>query len=188
MIERTILVTSVMFFAVLTSTALASEPAAQPKQSILHVRFCEERSDAKDVSQKRAEHAAHKAAKQNVSRVRSEPDILITENKLVRMKEGGEIDAGDVHVSYGTSIDALIKSRRDGTVELDFAAECSWPERPSASDFGDQVTRIQADKVFGKVRVRPGVVYRVSSEKHDGSKTWWEFQIEQAENESPVQK
>jgi hypothetical protein len=178
MSKRSIFVVCLMFVVAVTSTALADKPASHPKQYILHVRYLEGRPYHYDGSPEHVAKAINDARLKHELRILSEPEILFTENRRAHIAEGGEIDAGVEPVGYGTTIDASMRSNRDGTYELDFVAGYSWPATHRPSDFGDRVTRISGEKVCGKVRMLPGLAYRVFGEKHGNEETWWEFQIE----------
>lgn len=166
-----------MLIAAIQSTAFAYEPASPPKQFLLQVSVLEGRPCNNDGSPEHVAAAIRDARQKNQMRSLAEPNLIFLENRECHFSAGGEL-AGVKKVKYGIALDVLARSNRDGTIELDFVAEQSRHGQSRASDLGGDVTRISAEKLCGKLRMRPGVVYRVSGEKHDNGETLWEFQIE----------
>jgi hypothetical protein len=161
------------------SICRSEEPAARPKQYLLHVRYCEGRPYRNDGLPDHALKAIYNNKQKDTFYVLAQPNILLLENKKGHVVSGGEIDAGVKMVEYGTIIDVLARSNKDRTTELDFVAEWSSAGAPRTSDVGDHATRVSAEKVCGKARMRPGIVYRVAGTKREHDETWWEFQIDQ---------
>jgi hypothetical protein len=170
----------VTLMASVRSNAFADELTSRPKQYILHVRVCEGRPYRIDGSPEHSAAAINEARRKHQMMVLAEPNLLFTENKECHFSAGGELDAGLKKVGYGTALDVLARSKREDTIELSFVAEQSWPKSAPANDRDGDVMRIPGEKLCGKLRMRPGVVYRVSGDKRENGETWWEFQIEQA--------